>query len=123
MNIADQLDLERAYKDASTKVAALPDRLRDEYQQADAEGRKPIPIQPLTPIRADLVIAILGNIQGDPPKDLEHVITAQKRSCALHGKNEVALSSEQLKALMDAANVGQPSAKPPEQKEEANAPL
>lgn len=108
----DEFDLQRAYKDASEKVAALPNRLRDEYQQAEADNREPFDIEPLTEIPGRLVVYAIDQIKGSVPSELTEIMGVQRRSCAQHAKAKVLLLSAQLKMILDAAGLGEKSAKP-----------
>lgn len=101
----EEHELKRAHKDASAKAAALPDRITAELQLADEEGRKPIPIQPLTPIPANLVVAAIDRIK-EPTGELGDICRDQRRACAKLGKREVAILSQHLKMILDAAGIG-----------------
>ena len=101
----DVFDLAKAYKDAAEKVAALPDRLKDEFQQAEAEQREPVPVQPLTEIPGRLVVYAIDKIEGEQSKELSEIMGVQRRSCALHSNSKVILHSDQLKAILDAAGL------------------
>lgn len=109
----DEFDLKRAYKDAAEKVAALPDRLKDEFQQAEAENREPLPIEPLTEIPGRLVVFAIDRISGEVPKELADVMGVQRKSCAAHAKSKVILLSDQLKMILDAAGLGEKQANAP----------
>lgn len=109
----EKLELQRAYKDASKKVAELPQRLKDEFQQAEAEEREPVQLQPLTSIRAVLLVKAMEGIEGDVPKDVAEILGGQRRACkrlAADKKCEVILHSDQLLLLLDAAGLGVASA-------------
>lgn len=101
-----QFDLARASKDAAAKCEALADRIKDEFQQADAENREPIPIEPLTEIRANLVLHAINQIKGDVSPELSSIIGDQRKSCGKLGTLKVLLLSEQLKMILDAAGIG-----------------
>lgn len=111
MTEVDKLDLERAYRDAQAKAAALPNRLRDEYEQAEAENREPFPVTPLTAIRADLVLHCCEAIKGKASKELAAIVAVQKNACTPHGSDVVYLLSEQVAALLSAAGVSVPTKK------------
>lgn len=118
----DEFDLKRAYADAAQKVAALPDRLKDEFQQAEAESREPLPIQPHTEIPGRLVVYAIDQIKGEPSKELSEIIGVQRRSCALHAKSNVILCSDQLKMILDAAGLGKSDLNAPVQRQ-STAPV
>jgi hypothetical protein len=113
LNPRDEFDLKRAYKDAAEKVAALPDRLKDEFQQAEAENREPLPVEPMTEIPGRLVVYAIDRISGDVPNELSEIIGVQRRSCAQHAKSKVILLSVQLKMILDAAGLGEKQANAP----------
>ena len=101
----DEFDLSRAYKDAAAKVADLPNRLKDEFQQAEADDREPIEIRPMTEIPGRLVVYAIDQIKGEPSKELAEIMGVQRRSCAAHAKAKVILYSDQLKMVLDAAGL------------------
>jgi hypothetical protein len=105
LSIADKGDLLRSYKDAATKVAALSARIKDESDQADAEGREPVAIQPLTPVKASLLVNAIDSIRE--PGQLAAIASSQRRACADLGDRTVYLLSEHLKALLDAAGIAE----------------
>ena len=113
----DEFDLQRAYRDAAAKVEALPGRLKDEFQQAEAEQRDPIPVQPHTEIPGRLVVYAIDQIKGEQTKELSEIMGVQRRSCALHSNSKVILLSDQLKAILDAAGLApkEPNAPVPRQ--------
>ena len=113
MTETEKAELRRAYKDAAIKLAALPARLRDEEQQAEADGREPIPIQPLTTIAADLLVKAMQGIAGDMPSDLAEIVGAQSRACGALGTARVCLLSEHVKRILDAAGLGEANAQVP----------
>ncbi len=105
LTLKEEFELTRAYKDAAAKVAALPNRLKDEFQQAEAENREPFEIQPLTEIPGKLVVYAIDKIKGDVSPELAYIIGVQRRSCSTHFKSKVLLLSEQLKMILDAAGL------------------
>ncbi len=108
----EEFELKRSYKDAAEKVAALPNRLKDEFQQADAERREPFDITPLTGIPPALVVYAIDKISGDVNPELSYIMGVQRRSCSMLIKEkEVFLLSSQLKMILDAAGVGGGDAK------------
>lgn len=115
----ERLEIERAYKDAAAKVASLPARLRDEEQQAEADKRECVPVQPLTRIAARHVVKATERINGDVPADVAEIVDSQKRACSQiadwPGTHHVFLLSEHLKLILDAAGFGP--------KDKVNAPL
>ena len=102
----EKLELGRVYKDAKVKTDSLPARLKDEYQQAEVENRQPYAVEPLTSIKASLLMKAIGEITTEPPKDCAEWIGVQRKACSKLGDAMVALRSEQLKAILDAAGVG-----------------
>lgn len=102
---AERRELQRAYKDAASKVAALPERIKDEEQQAEAEHREPLPIEPLTAISAPLVVKAIATITDNASNELADIIGVQRRTCAKVGKTQVYLLSEQVKLLLEAAGI------------------
>lgn len=106
----DEFELKLAVKDAADKVAALPGRLKDEFQQAEAEQRDPVPVQPLTEIPGRLVVYAIDQIKGEVSEELAEVMGVQRRSCAQHAKSKVVLHSDQLKMIFDAAGIGKANA-------------
>ena len=102
----EKRELQRAYKDAAAKAAALPDRIKAEDELADLEHREPFPIQPLTEIRACLVVKAIEAIQGTPAPEVCDIIGVYRRSCGKAGNAKVLLLSEQLKLLLDTAGIG-----------------
>jgi len=107
----EEFELKRAYNDAAEKVAALPNRLKDEFQQAEAENREPFDVTPLTEIPAKLVVYAIDKISGDVAPELAYILGVQRKSCAQHVKAKVTLLSEQLKMILDAAGLGGGNAK------------
>ena len=101
----DSLFLSRALKDAKEKTDALRNRLKDEFQQADAENREPFPLTPLTGLRADLVLWACDAAAGKANADLAAVIGVQRRACESLGDAEVFLLSGQVFSLLTAAGV------------------
>jgi kynureninase len=102
---AEKRELQRAYKDASAKLAALPDRIRDEDQQAEVDRRDPVTIEPLTEIKAPLVVKAIATINDNVSPELADIIGAQRRSCSVVGNVKVCLYSEQLKLILEAAGI------------------
>jgi hypothetical protein len=105
----ERRDVLRAYKDAADKAGELPARLKDEDQQAEADGREPLPIQPLTGSPAPLVLKAIATISGDVSNELADILGVQRRSCAKVGNARVYLLSEQLKLILEAAGLGEPA--------------
>lgn len=101
----DSLLLVRALKDSKAKVAALKDRLRDEFEQAEAEKREPFPLTPLTGIRADLVLWACDAAAPKAAGKLADVIGVQRKSCGPLGDAEVFLLAEDVLPLLTAAGV------------------
>jgi hypothetical protein len=101
----DTRTLKRSHADAAAKVAALPNRIRDEEQQAEAENREPGIIEPLTGISAGLLLKAIEEIE-DAPADLSEIIGVQRRACRDLGNRQVYLLSEQLLAILTAAGIG-----------------
>ena len=113
LNQREQFEVRRAYKDASAKVEALPARLDAEFKLAEEEKREPFPIEPLTEIPANLVVAAIEQIKGDVPSELSSIMAGQRLACSKLGKLKVLLLSEQLKAILDAAGIV-PKDEPPQ---------
>lgn len=101
----DKFDLRRAYKDAAAKTAQLAARMRDEYQQAEADNREPIIITPLTALPANLVVAACEAVK-ECPDDLRPIVDSQKNACEQLENRIVYLLSEQMKAILEAAGFG-----------------
>lgn len=101
----DKLLLARSLKHAKANAAMLKERLRDEFDQADAEKREPFPITPLTGIRADLVKWACDAGAAKADSRLSAVIGVQRNSCKSLGDVEVFLLSEDVVALLTAAGI------------------
>ncbi len=110
LDAKEEFQLQRAYRDAAEKVAAIPGRLKAEFALAEAEKREPFDILPLTEIPANLVVHAIENIKGEVPNELSEAIGVQRRSCRLHSGTNVLLLSVQLKAILDAAGLGKATA-------------
>ena len=101
----DKLLLARALKDAKSKSAALKNRLRDEFEQAEAESREPFPLTPLTSLRADLVLWVCEAAAAKATGKLATVIGIQRKACGTLGDTEVFLLAEDVLPLLEAAGV------------------
>lgn len=110
MTEQDQRELERAYKDAAAKVAALPARVLDEEQQAEADNRECVPIQPLTRVPAGALVRAIEQIADELPPDVAEIVSSQRRACSQiadwTGTQHVFLLSKHLKIILDAAGFG-----------------
>lgn len=102
----DKFEIARAYKEAAIKCNAMPGRLKDEFQQAETEGREPLQITPFTEMRANLVIAAIESIK-DVPADIKDVVGSQRKACKDLGDAKVYLLSAQLLAILNAAGLGE----------------
>lgn len=115
----DKREIERAYQDAAAKVAALPARVLDEEQQAEADKRECVPIQPLTRVPAGALVRAIEQITGELPPDVAEIVSSQKRACSQiadwPGTQYVFLLSEHVKLILEAAGCGP--------KERVNAPV
>jgi hypothetical protein len=100
----DKRALAKVHADAAAKVAALPGRIRDEEQQAEAEHREPCLIQPLTGIPAGLLCRATEDLKADG--ELAEIIASQRRACRDLGNRTVHLVSEQVLAILTEAGVG-----------------
>jgi hypothetical protein len=109
LNDQDKFEIARAVKEAAIKCNAMPGRLKDEFQQAEAEGREPLPITPLTELRADLVIAAIEAIK-EVPADIKEIVGVQRKACKDLGDAKVYLLSSQLLAILNAAGFGESNA-------------
>lgn len=97
---------------AKASLVDVPDRQEAENVFAAQEGLAPALVQPLTEVEADLVVAAIDAIPANAEltADLKYVISVQTRSCRQCAGLMVALRSDQLAAILDAA-LEQPSAK------------
>ena len=125
----DKFELARAYKDAATKLAGFDDRLKDELQQAEAEDREPLPIEPLTAIPGYLLVYAIDQVKGDPAPELREIMKAQRRAGSLHPNRSLKnpelnqnLPSHHLKMILDAAGFGPKTEPKPAPTEEDNGP-
>lgn len=103
-DLRDDFEYQRALRDCAEKLAALPGRLKAEFDAALEERREPFNIEPITLIRADLVCRAIEAIK-DPTGDLKEICKVQARSCKSQGKAKVGLLSEQLAAILAAAGI------------------
>ncbi len=90
---------------AKASLVDLVDRQQAEDVMAANEGLSPATIQPLTEVEADLVVSA---IEAIPPgakltADTKYAISIQRVSCAKCAGRMVALRSDQLAAICDAA--------------------
>lgn len=102
----ERQQLQRAYKDAAAKVAALPARIKDEEQQSEADRREPLPIEPLTGVAAPLVVKAIADIKGTLGEEAAGVIASQQKACSAIGTARVYLRSDHLKTILEAAGFG-----------------
>ena len=111
----ETLELQHVLRDCTVKMAELPERLKAQFMAAVQEGRKPYLIQPLSAIRAELVVKAIEAI-GEVPHQtvgvmsLKEICRSQKRSCGDLAGHTVALMSDQLAAILKAAGIKEPDA-------------
>lgn len=103
MTEKDKLDLQYIYRDAAAKCAALPARLKDEYQQAEVERREPFPIEPLATIPASLLVTAIDAIKD--PGELASIAGSQRAACATLGNRKVHVLAADVKTLLEASGL------------------
>jgi hypothetical protein len=117
----DEFDYEVALRDCEQKLEALDKRLQAEFMEALEDGRAVFPIIPNTAIRADLVCKAIERIGPEVPNallgqmSLKDVCRDQKRACKKLGTEVVALQSDQLAAILNAAGIRKGAAVAPVQ--------
>lgn len=113
------LELGHILADCKAKMAALPERLKSQFLEAVQDGRRPYAIEPKTAICAALVVKVIeaidpASLESDkrkfPPAayTLKQIARDQRRACSQLGREEVALNSDQLAALIEAAGIAAP---------------
>lgn len=113
MDELTKLECEHLLRDCKAKLAPLDERRKEEFLLACSEGRKPFVIQPMTAVRAELVLQLIEQIGNPDPHaragvvTLKSVIRDQAKACKDLAGETVALYSDHLAAIIEAAGIKQ----------------
>src|SRR5262245_34752776 len=90
---------------ARGSLVDVPDRQQAENVFAETEGLAPALVQPLTEVPAALVVATIAAIPSDRDlsPELKEIIRVQRKACGGLLGYAVALRSDQLADIIDAA--------------------
>jgi len=105
MTPEEKAAIDFARKDAEIKMAALPKRVAEELEASIADGRIQTVIQPLTEIHADILLGVVHSIKGTPPPATADVIGVYRKSLFAARGHKVAVRSDQLLMVLDAAKL------------------
>ena len=108
-----RLECEHLLRDCKAKLAPLDERRKEEFLLACKEGRKPFVIQPMTAVRTDLVLYLIELIGNPDPNaragvmTLKAVMRDQAKACQQLPGETVAIYSDHLAAIIEAAGIKQ----------------
>lgn len=105
MNDAIKKELLRVRKKAEASVARVPEAEAHEEARAALELREPNPVQPLTEVMADSLAAAIASIKGEVSSEAGELIAIHRRSTARSAGRKVAMRSDHLLVLLEAAGI------------------
>jgi hypothetical protein len=102
MDESTKVEIQLAYRSAVAKCAALPKAIEAESKAALEESRLPFAVESYVGLRASTVVAICSAIKA--PSD---EAKSQLKACRNLGGTPVCVSSQTVKALIEAAGLNE----------------
>lgn len=90
--------------DAKPKVAAIPERVKVEAENAAREQRQPFEIMPLTEVKPSLMALALAECKDTTDPAMNETIGTLRRVCSSQNQ-PFAMKSEQLIAVLTLAGI------------------